>query len=631
MAEKILSTRIQLKVDTLENWQKSTLGLKKGELALATVAASAGTGLSEPVVMIKVGEDGVKTFSQLEWNVYAKASDVLSACKSEDALKTFINGVIKDAGIATDEALTALAGRVTTAEGEIDALQSDLNTASTGLKARMTAAEGAIDALEELVGDKAVSTQISTAIAELKLAETYAPIGAPAQALADAKAYTDEKNTAMDTRVKAVEDKAHVHANAEELAKIASGDVAKWNAAEQNAKTYADGLNTAMDGRVADLEAMFGDGEGTVESQIEAAVNAEKERAMGVEGGLENRLAAVEGDYLKAADKTALQDQITANDGDIADLKELVGDKAVAEQITTEVAKEAAIARAAEEKNAADIKAIADDYLVEADKTELQGNIDSLADGAVKSNTEAIAKLNANADTEGSVDYKIAQKFATLMENPDDAMNSIQELVDWTTEHAADALEMSNQVTANKNAIATLNGDASTAGSVSKKIADAIAAENLGQYATDTELTALDGRVVAVENALNAENTGLKAKMTAAEADIDALQEKVGDKTVAVQISEAIADENLAQYAKASDLTALDGRVEVVEGKAHEHANSAELAKIADGDKAKWDAKVDSVTAAADSGLKATRTGNAVAIEIDDSITFVFDCGNASV
>ena len=79
MAEKILQTRILNKVDTLENWNSSSLALKKGEIAIATVAASAGTGLTEPVVMIKIGEDGVKTFKDLPWNFYAKASDVLSA------------------------------------------------------------------------------------------------------------------------------------------------------------------------------------------------------------------------------------------------------------------------------------------------------------------------------------------------------------------------------------------------------------------------------------------------------------------------------------------------------------------------------------------------------------------------
>lgn len=118
--EKILNTRVALKIDTLANWNKSTIGLKKGELAIATVAATAGTGLVEPVAMIKIGEDGVKTFSQLEWNLYAKASDVLAACKSEEGLTAFVNNVIANAGIATDEAMGKLAERVQKLEGDAD-------------------------------------------------------------------------------------------------------------------------------------------------------------------------------------------------------------------------------------------------------------------------------------------------------------------------------------------------------------------------------------------------------------------------------------------------------------------------------------------------------------------------------
>jgi hypothetical protein len=163
---------------------------------------------------------------------------------------------------------------------------------------------------------------------------------------------------------------------------------------------------------------------------------------------------------------------------------------------------------------------------------------------------------------------------------------------------------MSNQVAANKTALETLNGDATKAGSVDKKIADAIAAENLGQYATDGELSALAGRVTTIETEHNAESTGLKARLTQAEADIDALETKVGDKTVSEQI-EAVTNP-------------LDERVVALEAVDHSHTNATELDKIADGDKAKWDAKLEDVTAAADSGLKATKTGNTVAIAIDD-------------
>ena len=96
--------------------------------------------------------------------------------------------------------LTALAARVTTVEGQIATLNGDENTA-----------------------------------------------GSVKKALADAKAYTDGKDSAMDTRVKALEADTHTHANKTELDKIESGDKAKWDAAEQNAKTYADGLASNYD------------------------------------------------------------------------------------------------------------------------------------------------------------------------------------------------------------------------------------------------------------------------------------------------------------------------------------------------------------------------------------------------
>ena len=102
MAEKILNTRIQSKIDTLENWNKSDIGLLKGEIAIATVAAEAGNGLTEPVYMIKVGEDGIKTFKDLEWNLYAKASDVLAACKDEIAFSELVNDMVLNSDLMQD-------------------------------------------------------------------------------------------------------------------------------------------------------------------------------------------------------------------------------------------------------------------------------------------------------------------------------------------------------------------------------------------------------------------------------------------------------------------------------------------------------------------------------------------------
>lgn len=122
-------------------------------------------------------------------------------------------------------------------------------------------------------------------------------------------------------------------------------------------------------------------------------------------------------------------------------------------------------------------------------------DVEALA-GRVTTAEGAITTLNANAETEGSVDYKIAQAVASIMENPDETMNSIKELVDWVDEHATDALELSNQVTTNKNDIADIKAlvgelpEGATSTTVVDYIAEAIGALGIGDYAKTSEVTA---------------------------------------------------------------------------------------------------------------------------------------------
>ena len=73
---------------------------------------------------------------------------------------------------------------------------------------------------------------------------------------------------------------------------------------------------------------------------------------------------------------------------------------------------------------------------------------------------------------------------------------------------------------------------------------------------------------------------------------IEALETKVdtGEQTVSAYVAAAIVALNIGDYATAAALTAVADRVTTLEGASHTHANKAELDKIADGDKAKWDA-----------------------------------------
>ena len=168
--EKILNTRILLKTATLTEWEASTLPLKKGEVALCVVEPNEVNGLSEAVVMMKVGEDGVKTFKDLPWNFFAKAADVLAEAKDEETLRAFINACITNAGVATDDALKTLSEQVSTNKTDIATLKGDVNTAGSVAKA------------------------IKDAIEAMDISDTYEVKGAADQALTDAKAYVDAED-----------------------------------------------------------------------------------------------------------------------------------------------------------------------------------------------------------------------------------------------------------------------------------------------------------------------------------------------------------------------------------------------------------------------------------------------------
>ena len=375
---KLLNVRIKNKYDSYENWTNSGLKLESGEIAIAytTVDVKVGNGTAKhPALLMKVG-DGAKTFAELPW-LSAKAADVLSVCKNEDDLKGFVNSVIADAGIASDEAMEALAGRVTTAEG-------------------------AIEALEAAIGENgSVAQQIADAIAALNLADTYAA--------------KEHKHVKAD-----IEDFAHGHAMAD-VAGLADALAGKQEAgdyaAEEHGHAIADveGLQDALNAKAvkADVDAKI-EALGAEDLRIAGLVTAEESRAKGIESGLETRLAAVEEDYLKAADKTELQGNIDT----LTDVVETLRDGIDAEKVDGVIDLvnyvEEHGAEVTEMKNgiAANKKAIEDHVATDHDfasadaalKSELEGKIDLKADASVVTKLET--DLDARLDVLEAIDHE---------------------------------------------------------------------------------------------------------------------------------------------------------------------------------------------------------------------------------
>ena len=83
MAEKVLTTRIQLRYDSYQNWVGSDPVLKAGEMALTSIPQT-GSGADQhtqpPAIMAKVG-NGTSKYSELPWES-ALAADVYAWAKS---------------------------------------------------------------------------------------------------------------------------------------------------------------------------------------------------------------------------------------------------------------------------------------------------------------------------------------------------------------------------------------------------------------------------------------------------------------------------------------------------------------------------------------------------------------------
>lgn len=653
MAEKILNTRIMLKYDSFENWTTNDPVLRKGEAAITTVSVKQdGTVNYVPSCLIKIG-DGTHKYSELDF-VYAKAADVVAAAKSEAALTTFINNVIAGAGIATDEALSTLTGRVTTAEGKITAL-------------------------EGLVGDTNVGTQIQNAIDALKLSETYAAkshthtkseitdfahthamteVTGLTDAIADAKKAGTDANTALNT-YKATNDAA-VQANADAISAInneTTGILAQ-------AKTYADGKDTAI---AAAKKA--GDDAQTAVDTLAGKVGTVPADKTVVQMIADAQTAAT-------YDDTALAARVTTAENDIDALEGLVGDKKVSVQIDNAIAA-LNLATTYETKGAA-----------AAVKTELLGgDADTDASATIAGAKKYADKLDAAMDT------RVDALEAAIGEGGSVAAQITAEIQKLDVEDTAVAgqyvsavSEADGKITVTRAALPDYTEVYDAKGAAAQALTDAKGYADGLNTAMDTRVTAAEGKLTTLigsdadKSVRRIANEELAAQLipetagaaldtlqeiaawiqahpgdaAAMNAAIEALETKVGDTSVSAQITAAIDALKIGDYAKAADLTAAVGRIATLEGKAHEHANKAlldtytqteanladavakkhehankaELDKIAEGDKAKWDAAVQTVTAG--TGLTATKTGTDVAIGIDDTVTFIFDCGNST-
>lgn len=295
MATKILNTRILTRIDTLENWLKSSIILKKGEMAIATVPTddTNGASLHLPATVIKIGND-VNTFAELPY-LQAIAADVPTWAKA--AVPSIpaenITGLDEHIGtiaVDTDTQYTLVKGDDDYTYKLMSRAKGAENYTTEVATLTIPNPTSDINALKALVGDVAVATQISNAITALKLSDTYEAKGAAAavktallgdaaeayntlgkleDAVIAAQASADEKTTMAAVEAKDYATKAEAQGYATAVVGVAADTADKDTV--KGAKAYAKGLNDATTTRVAALETAIGEG-GSVGSQIDAKI-----------------------------------------------------------------------------------------------------------------------------------------------------------------------------------------------------------------------------------------------------------------------------------------------------------------------------------------------------------------------
>ena len=416
------------------------------------------------------------------------------------------------------------------------------------------------------------------------LAGNYDEAGAAATALADAKKYTDEqivekadakgsadavdakltaevnrataKENEIVASVEAVDGKVDAnkasidainHADTGILAQAKADATTKANAVQANVDALADKVGDIPEGATATTVVDY------VDEKV-AAANSDVTALAGRVTQAEKDIDAIEADYLKSADKTALEGKIT---------------------------EEANRAKGAEEGLSNRIKTIEDDYLKGSDKTELQSNITT--------NAQAIAAVKEDVDA-----------FFADADMTESAKDTLKELQEYIKSDETGAAVMSASIKANADNITAVTGRVSTAegkittlegemDAVEAAVATKAEAQALAdeiKARTDAD-TALDERLEAVET-LVGEGGSVDDKIATAKQE--AIDAAATDATT--KANQALTDAK--KYADDEDAK-IEARVDALEADTHTHDNKTVIDGIT----------VEKVTTWDDAGAKA--------------------------
>lgn len=494
--EKLLNTRIQLKYDTLANWEASSFKLKAGEIAIATLGnvkdgSSAGDVNQHPV-LFKVGT-GNHTFSELPY-ASALAADVYAWAKKSES--EFVNSFLSLAD-TQGNTIQAKLNAIFATDAELTAAINSLRTELTG----NDGIAGLASRVKALEDDRVTEQELADAVSAVEsgVAATYETIAnvdlvrnrvkALEDHKDDYKAYADQAEadaiaaakTETENQVKALSDSIKDHDSVDSFADVMT-EMAKYQLAGDYAtKAEAQGYANAKDSAIAEAKKAGTDAQADLNSYkttndaavaskaSQADLEAEIARAQAAEKVNSDAIALLVDsteDGTKLNSIKELATWIEEHGGDAAEMAEAIqaNTKAIADEETRAKGEEARI-----------------EGLVTAEASRAGAEEQRLA-GLIAGNTAAIEALNVedgkvanadHADSASSLDEAgIAQVEGIKVNN---AKNADEATHATNADNAANADKLGNVAAADYALKTEAQGYANTAEQNAKDAAQSYA------------------------------------------------------------------------------------------------------------------------------------------------------------
>ena len=362
----------------------------------------------------------------------------LAVFATADVLKAYTDAKIKT---ATDGLNYGAIAEIT---NNITAISGDVKTLSGTVTTNYTELDGRLDSVEGILGTPAEGETAATGLVKK---------------VDDIDAAYKAADNAIDERLVALEAIDHDHANKAELDLIQTGDVAKWNAAEQNAKNYA-------------------------AEEIAKETSARTEAVKEVSDAL-------------AEEVSARTKAVTTLEGKIAEAKAAATTKVVEGADNAHLS----ITSATDESTSAvtytvTLTDVASDTLLQE----------------VKDNVDTLIGDDADMSAREIVQDEVAKQLTS--ENISDSFDTLKEMAEWLSSHPEDVQEMNNAISANTSAITAEATARQNADNDLKSKIEAVESKVTG--ATNDAITTLTANVATISGYVET----LKTEMDAAESAI---------------------------------------------------------------------------------------------------------------